>query len=533
MPSVYKGVSKSKAEDRWRARLWVNGESQQLGSYDSEEDAARVYDAAVYECAPGRRYKKVYNFPSEVAESVRIAAALRGAPKGRGSSKYKGVRSCAEDRWRAQLKVNGESQHLGSYDSEKDAARVYDAALYECAPGRRYKKVYNFPGEREVAKSVRIAAALRRDARRLHASSSSSSGFGGGGRFSGQVYFVLCFLFRVPILQPHLCPHPFPNRGSSKRARPTGRKPAAGGKAARQKVKASSRGDDGARSGAAAGKRARSAEAAQKRKVGRGATASAPSAASVRAPRSWNMRVLALAHVGHLDLIEQPVTLTGLPEVAGGRLGMAGVLELLSPAAPSALEARDDDGEMHDVSSFVPDTPLSASEVAGRRFCGYAQASFSTEAVTKLVGSVVREAGGPGAVGPRGLDVRDASVLRRVVPRGTQLPTSSGRNGGNVFITKGGPSRSGTHKDKTPALLWVLRGHKRIWLAPSGALREAEHHSEFDPFADGGAGSPWWYLELKEGEAVLIPAEWWHAVDSPDGAVALAIELEQATFVSV
>lgn len=44
-----------------------------------------------------------------------------------GYSKYKGV-GWHENRWCAQIKVNGKKIHLGRFISEEDAARAYDAA---------------------------------------------------------------------------------------------------------------------------------------------------------------------------------------------------------------------------------------------------------------------------------------------------------------------------------------------------------------------------------------------------------------------
>lgn len=50
--------------------------------------------------------------------------------KGRGRSKYRGVSWHSEnDKWRARIKVNGKTIHLGLFDTEIEAAQAYDDAL--------------------------------------------------------------------------------------------------------------------------------------------------------------------------------------------------------------------------------------------------------------------------------------------------------------------------------------------------------------------------------------------------------------------
>lgn len=43
--SIYKGVSWAKRQRKWVASIFLAGNSKQIGYFDSEDDAARAYDA--------------------------------------------------------------------------------------------------------------------------------------------------------------------------------------------------------------------------------------------------------------------------------------------------------------------------------------------------------------------------------------------------------------------------------------------------------------------------------------------------------
>ncbi len=58
MSSKFKGVSWDKSRGKWRASIGVKCEVKQLGRFDSEEEAARVYDKAA------REYFAEFAFPN-------------------------------------------------------------------------------------------------------------------------------------------------------------------------------------------------------------------------------------------------------------------------------------------------------------------------------------------------------------------------------------------------------------------------------------------------------------------------------------
>ncbi|KAG1674599.1 hypothetical protein FOA52_001848 [Chlamydomonas sp. UWO 241] len=140
--SKYKGVTWSKG--RWRVDLW-NSETkrkQYIGSYPSEEDAARAYDcAAVKLRGPGSEC----NFLGDVLSDP--PASLGVERRERQSSRFIGVSwHNASSAWMADL-WNPETlhkQHIGSYRSEEDAARAYDCAAVKLhGPDTKL----NFPGD--------------------------------------------------------------------------------------------------------------------------------------------------------------------------------------------------------------------------------------------------------------------------------------------------------------------------------------------------------------------------------------------------
>jgi len=129
--SRFTGVSWFGSTKKWKAQANLGGKNTYLGSFNSEEEAARKYDEAV------RPYGRLLNFPdstdgdsfsSSSSSGASSSAQARGIPARHGSSSYKGVSwNLAACKWLAQIRVHGKKMYLGNYDDEEEAAHQVDA----------------------------------------------------------------------------------------------------------------------------------------------------------------------------------------------------------------------------------------------------------------------------------------------------------------------------------------------------------------------------------------------------------------------
>ncbi|KAG1666394.1 hypothetical protein FOA52_006503 [Chlamydomonas sp. UWO 241] len=158
--SSFNGVSWNKASSTWVAKLKdpkTKRRRQYMGSYASEEDAARAYDcAAVKLHGP---YWPKRNFPDEVISKPPVSLGAKQR-ESEASSFHIGVTwHKAASAWVATL-YKPQRKHIGLYTSEVDAARAYDCAAVELhGPG--YAK-RNFPGEVISEPPVSLGAKRRK-----------------------------------------------------------------------------------------------------------------------------------------------------------------------------------------------------------------------------------------------------------------------------------------------------------------------------------------------------------------------------------
>ena len=104
-----------------------------------------------------------------------------------------------------------------------------------------------------------------------------------------------------------------------------------------------------------------------------------------------------------------------------------------------------------------------------------------------------------------------------------------------IFFVSLTDSFSGVHFDDTPSVLLCLAGNREIWVAPPGlkracALRHPRgfpRYLDLDPRSDTNRHPSWKQVLLTEGQAVFIPAGWWHVVYGSVGSIGLSMDVER------
>ncbi|GBF94282.1 AP2-like ethylene-responsive transcription factor [Raphidocelis subcapitata] len=188
--SSYKGVTRHRRTGRWEAHIWDGaspaaggdgtsrpggrGKQLYLGSYDTELDAARVYDRAALAFF---KRKAVLNFAIEdyeeelpgllaIPDRNQAVQLIRSryrssSTKGR-SSTFRGVSLHASGRWEARITLGAGadrrykgSQFLGLFDTQEQAAAAYDAAAMQL---HGHRAVLNFEDSARTNAAAAMAA---------------------------------------------------------------------------------------------------------------------------------------------------------------------------------------------------------------------------------------------------------------------------------------------------------------------------------------------------------------------------------------
>ena len=155
----YRGVCRnSSIVGRWGARINIDTLTKQLGTFDSPEEAALVYDTKAIEIFGSNAHLNFPDGPSqeilELIETGKKKAAQyqkppnkRRKPTARASG-YFGVQKVTNSKtWSAQFQYNKKRIYLGCYKTKEEAARVYDKKAIEMLGSFA---TLNFPKEHNV-----------------------------------------------------------------------------------------------------------------------------------------------------------------------------------------------------------------------------------------------------------------------------------------------------------------------------------------------------------------------------------------------
>ncbi|WPT16737.1 APETALA2-like protein 4 [Picochlorum sp. SENEW3] len=166
--SKYMGVGSSNRKNQWQARILVHGKVTHLGYYETEEEAAKVYDrvSLALHGMQAQTNFPVDDYPEQDIEPFRdldresLQRALGVKPMDK-SSKYRGV-SKKKGKWEAKVMVNRRWAYRELFDSEEAAARAYDKALWRLKPAEAQSYV-NFKDEAPNGVKVGVRQSIVED----------------------------------------------------------------------------------------------------------------------------------------------------------------------------------------------------------------------------------------------------------------------------------------------------------------------------------------------------------------------------------
>jgi hypothetical protein len=153
--SKYKGVFLCRQTGRFRAQITINRKRIYLGYFDSEENAARAYNAKAVELFGEFAYLNPVDGPPPVRFRDPQRSQLYSGPRG-GSSRFKGVSWNSRQRtWQVAFRALGKYHFVGNFTDEEEAARAYDRRIRELGCGTFAR--LNFPEEGEEATKLGAA----------------------------------------------------------------------------------------------------------------------------------------------------------------------------------------------------------------------------------------------------------------------------------------------------------------------------------------------------------------------------------------
>ena len=129
----YKGVYPN--NQKFGARIRIDGKLHYPGTFDTAKEAAREYDRVAMQAG---RPIDTLNFQDQVPKSYK---SKKKKLISTNTSGYRGVTKNG-NRFQAQIRNGGKNQHIGSFGTTKEAAIAYDLAAIQA---KRSKSDLNFP----------------------------------------------------------------------------------------------------------------------------------------------------------------------------------------------------------------------------------------------------------------------------------------------------------------------------------------------------------------------------------------------------
>lgn len=143
--SRFKGVSWHHTKKKWFSQIRVSGKNKNLGYFDNDEEAARVYNYFAKEYnGEFARYNNVSPLFPDIKWTPTVLVS-------RNNSGFRGVSAYPRgNMWVCQIVIKGKPIYLGLFKDAAEAAREYDRAAYK-AHGESAR--LNFPNEIDVTDS--------------------------------------------------------------------------------------------------------------------------------------------------------------------------------------------------------------------------------------------------------------------------------------------------------------------------------------------------------------------------------------------
>ena len=132
----YIGVAKAPS-GKYQAEISIgNGKQKYIGSYDTAKQAAKAYDK---EAIKLRRPFSTLNYPKKAPVGY---TPIQKALQSNNTVGYRGVIKTLSKKFTAYIKIDRKQHNLGTHDTAKEAAIVYDRAVHKA---NKSTSLLNFP----------------------------------------------------------------------------------------------------------------------------------------------------------------------------------------------------------------------------------------------------------------------------------------------------------------------------------------------------------------------------------------------------